>query len=95
MDTPRALLIDSMMRSGVSDADAERAVDRCIKAMLTHGAGAYTTTALATYLLGMNPATAIPYLVAAPVAGASYGFFTSSQCEEIRNAVAFWTTADF
>ena len=95
MDTPRQLLIDSMMRSGVSHADAEEAVDQCTKAMLKHGVGAYTATGLAAYLLGMNPATAMPYLVAAPVLGAGYGFFSSPQCQDVREAVSFWKTAEF
>ena len=94
MDTPRQLLIDSMTRSGVDHSDAELAVDQCIRAMLKHGVGAYTATGLAAYFLGMNPATAVPYLVAAPVLGAGYGFFSSPQCRDVREAVSFWKTVE-
>jgi len=95
MDMTRQGLIESITRTGISQDDAELAVDQCTKAMVKHGIGAYAGLGLAAYFLNMTPATALAYAVATPVLGAGYGFFTSPQCQDVREAVTFWKTAEF
>lgn len=88
-------LIDFVVSTGVSRAEAELGVRRCAVAIGKHGLVGYTAGGAVAYFLGMNPATAIPYLIGTAAAGAGYGLVKSPQCHEVRQALTYWATAAF
>jgi hypothetical protein len=88
-------LIDKITDSGISRSEAEHAARRCAAAMAVGGLAGYTAAAGFAYFMAMNPLTALPYLIGAPVVGASYQLLKSPSCSEVRQAIGFWNTAPF
>ena len=88
-------LIDFVTDSGIPRSEAEHAVKRSALAMARYSIGTYAAGGAVTYLLSMNPTTALPYLVTAAAGGAAYGLAKAPQCEEVRTAIRYWSTAKF
>jgi hypothetical protein len=95
MPTPYQELVDTIVESGVSRAEARHAVNSCALAMAKQGTVAYTGSALLMYFMNTNPASAIGYGTAAFGAGAAHALIKSPDCREVRRAVRFWTHAQF
>lgn len=88
-------LIDMVVQSGVSRPEAEHAVRRCAFAMAKQGALVYTGSALLMYFMNTNPASAIGYGTLSFGAGAAHALIKSPDCEDVRKAARFWSTARF
>jgi len=86
-------LIDFVTKSGIPPADAEFAVRQCALAMAKRGIGAYTAGGAVAYFMSMNPSTAIPFLIGTTAVGAASGLVNAPQCEEVREAIRYWTKA--
>ena len=95
MNSPYEELIDFVVSSGISRTEAEHGVRMCALAMAKNGAAAYFGTGAVVYFMSMNPATAVPYLVGAAAVGAGYGLAKSPQCQEVRDALRYWSAAAF
>ena len=89
-------LISTIVESGISRPEAEHAVRRCGFAMVKQGYGALVGSALAMYFMGMTMTpVAFSYGTLAFTAGAGHALIKSPACEEVRQAVQFWSTAHF
>ena len=87
VNTPYEDLIDFVTKRGISRYEAERAVKRCARAMAING--------LVAFFLAMNPATAVPYLIAGTAVGAVTTLARAPACSDIREAISYWNTASF
>ena len=85
-------LIQAIIETGVSEAEAQHAVRRCALAMAKQGAAGYLGGGALSYFLAMNPGTAVPYLVGGVAFGAGHALVASAQCSEVREAIKFWST---
>jgi hypothetical protein len=92
MASPYDQLIQAIIDTGVSEAEAQHAARRCAMAMAKQGVAGYLGGGALSYFLAMNPGTAVPYLVGGVVLGAGHALVTSVQCSEVREAIKFWNT---
>ena len=95
MASPYEQLIQAIVDTGVSEAEARHAAQRCALAMATRGIVIYAGAGAFTYFMSMNPATAIPYWVGGLAVGAGSALAKSPSCSEVREAIRFWNTASF
>ncbi len=90
MANPYEQLIQAIVETGVSEAEAQHAARRCAMAMVKKGFAGYIGGGALSYFLAMNPSTAIPYLVGGIALGAGHALVKSPQCSEVREAINFW-----
>jgi len=95
VNTPYEDLIDFVTKRGISRYEAERAVKRCARAMAINGLVGYSTGGAIAFFLAMNPATAVPYLIAGTAVGAVTTLARAPACSDIREAISYWNTASF
>ena len=93
MASPYDQLIQAIVDTGVSEAEAQHAARRCAMAMAKQGAVGYLGGGALSYFLAMNPGTALPYLVGGLAIGAGHALVKSPQCSEVREAIQFWNLA--
>jgi hypothetical protein len=86
-------LIDFVTKSGISQGEAEFAVRQCALAMTKRGIQTYMAGGAIAYFMSMNPSTAIPFLIGSAAVGAGSALVNAPQCEEVREAVRYWTKA--
>jgi hypothetical protein len=88
------VLLDQVMKTGISEEEARLAVRRCAVTMAKQGALAYVGGGAAqialSYFVKMNPATAIPYAVGSVLLGAGHAVYSSPDCSDVRRAIVYW-----
>lgn len=94
MSTPYEDLVQFIESNGVTEAEGEHALRRCLIAMGKAGLVGYASGGAISYFMTMNPATVFPFLTATTAAGAGYALVNSPSCSEVREAVAYWRAAN-
>lgn len=89
--SPYEQLISQLVRSGVSRAEAEPAVRRCLSSMSLHAVAGYSAGGLLAYFLNANPISAFGYTAISTTLGAGYALNSSPSCVEVRTAIRYWT----
>ena len=92
--SPYDQLVLELVRSGVSRAEAEPAVRRCLGSMSKHAVAGYGAGGLLAYFLNANPVSAFGYAALTTGAGAAYALHSSPSCSEVRQAIRFWSRLD-
>lgn len=85
-------LHDLLKAHGLSGAEADNAIQNCMKAMAKGAVATYFAGSAIMYFMNTNPASAVGYGSIALGMGAGRAFLNSDQCSRVRQAVDFWTT---
>ena len=93
MPSPYEELVSKIVDNGVSRPEAEHAVRICGSAMAKQGIAVYSGSALLMYFMNTNPVSAFGYGALALGTGAGHALLKSPDCEEVRQAVQFWSHA--
>jgi hypothetical protein len=88
-------LLDMLVETGISEAEAEHAVRRCATAMAKQGVTAYASAGALAYFMNMTPASGVSFAITTMSLGAGHALLKSPSCGEVRNAIGFWNTAPF
>ncbi|WP_288427499.1 hypothetical protein [uncultured Spirosoma sp.] len=78
---------------GINRADAEKAVNTCMKSMAKGALQSYFAGGAIMYFMNTNPASAFGYGSIAVGVGAGNAFLNSDECTRVRQALDFWSTA--
>jgi len=82
-------LIDFIESSGISRPEAEFSARRCAMSMAKAGIFGYGASIPIAYFMKMSPGT----VLVGGALGAAWALAKSPSCQEVRDAISYWKTA--